>query len=299
MNKDLAGKVAVVTGGASGIGLGAVELFARHGAKVVVADVNAERGDALAERLGGAVRFRRADVSNADDVQAVVDMAVSEFGGLHVMFNNAGVSGPVHSRFLDDDLSDFQGIIGVNLLGAMLGSQRAGRHMAKNGGGSIINTASIGASVPSFGVMTYRASKAAIIQFTKSLAIDLGEYGIRVNSVSPGNIATQMATFSSPGMDPALVERIRLAMLEHQSTAQPLKRQGTVEDIAQAALFLASDRSAHITGQDIIVDGGRSVGDAVNRMERIKATIADVMASHASLERSGRAAPIASPATSS
>ena len=117
----------MVTGGACGIGRGAVELFARHGAEVVVADVDAERGAALAERLGGAVRFQRA--------------------------------GPAHSRFLDDDLSDFQGIMGVNLLGAMLGSQRAGRHMAKNGGGSIINTASIGASVPSFGVMTYRASK--------------------------------------------------------------------------------------------------------------------------------------------
>lgn len=277
--QELAGKVAIVTGGASGIGRGAVELFVEQGAKVVIADQHAERGEALTKQLGEATLFKRADVSNPDDVQAIVDTAVSEFGGLHIMFNNAGISGAAHSRFLDDDLKDFHRVMGVNLLGVMLGCQRAGRHMAKNGGGSIINTASIAARVPSFGVMAYRASKAGIVQFTKSLAIDLGEYDIRVNSVSPGNVSTEMTAFSSPNMNPALVERIRLAMLAHQTTAQPLKRHASIDDIAQAVLFLASDRSAHITGHDVVVDAGSSLGDPSNQMDVIMATIANVIAS--------------------
>lgn len=285
MTQELAGKVAVVTGGASGIGRRAVGLFVEHGAKVVIADVHAERGEEAVRQLGDGAIFKRTDVSSAGDIQAAIDAAVSEFGGLHIMFNNAGISGTMHSRFLDDDLSDFHRVMEVNLLGVMRGCQCAGRHMAKHGGGSIINTASIAAHLPSFGLMTYRASKTAIVLFTKSLAIDFGEFGIRVNSVSPGNVATEMTTFSSPGMNPTLVERIRLAMLEHQTTAQPMKRQGTVDDIAQAVLFLASERSAHITGLDMVVDAGHSLGNSVNQMEIIKATIAKVVESFSRTEQ--------------
>jgi NAD(P)-dependent dehydrogenase (short-subunit alcohol dehydrogenase family) len=135
-------------------------------------------------------RFKRTDVSNAEDVQALVDFAVAEFGGLHIMFNNAGIGGINANRFIDDELQDFQRVININLLGVMLGSQRAARYMAKHGGGSIINTTSISALKAGFGVMTYRASKAAVVHFTKCIAIDFAEYGVRVNCIAPGNIPT-------------------------------------------------------------------------------------------------------------
>ena len=139
MGTELSGKVAIVTGGASGIGRATAQLFAEQGAKVVVADVAEEEGEALATGLGEAVAFRRTDVSDAEEIQALVDFAVDSFGGLHVMVNNAGVSSSFR-RFLRDDLRDFDRVMAVNLFGVVVGTQRAGRHMAEHGGGSIINT---------------------------------------------------------------------------------------------------------------------------------------------------------------
>ena len=279
MSEELAGKVAIVTGGASGIGRGIVELFVREGAKVMIADVNPERGEALAARLGAAVRFKRTDVSSPDDIQALVDKTVSELGALHIMVNNAGISGAFCSRFLEDELTDFHKVIGVNLLGVMVGSQRAARHMAKNGGGSIVTIASSAATLAGYGVMSYRASKAAVVQFSKAIAIDLAEYGIRVNCISPSRIATDMAVFSAPDMAPGVVERVKKAIATVQMSNQPLKRQGTPLDVAQAAVFLGSDRSAQITGIVLPVDGGTTAGDAVNRFEQVMAARASALAS--------------------
>jgi NAD(P)-dependent dehydrogenase (short-subunit alcohol dehydrogenase family) len=245
MAQELSGKVAIVTGGASGIGRATVELFVEEGAKVVIADVDGARGEEVAAKLGGAVAFKRTDVANAEEVQGLVDFAVARFGGLHVMFNNAGMSGSMGPRFLDDELTDFQRVMAVNLFGVMVGSQRAARHMAKNGGGSIINTSSIAALKAGVGVMTYRASKAAVIQFSKSIAIDLGEYGVRVNCIAPGLIPAGMTTY-----DVASVAR----------AIQPLKRDGLPRDVANAALYLASERSAQVTGIVLTVDGGATVG---------------------------------------
>src|SRR6266702_3773205 len=163
MAAELSGKVAIVTGGATGLGRANVELFLKEGAQVVIADVNDTRGEELAKSLGKAVLFKQADVSNAEQVQALVDFAVARFGGLHIVVNNAGIGGATHQRFLDDDLQDFQRVIGVNLLGVMLGTQRAARHMARSGGGSIINNSSIAAIKAGFGVMIYRAAKAAVV----------------------------------------------------------------------------------------------------------------------------------------
>src|SRR5882762_5393266 len=177
MAEELSGKVAIITGGASGLGRATVELFAKEGAKVVIADVDAARGEALAQTLGDATLFKRTDVTNADEVQALVDFAVARFGGLDVMFNNAGIPGSTHPRFLDDPLTDFQRMMDVNLLAVMLGTQRAARHMAQHGGGSIINNSSIAAIKAGFGVIIYRAAKAAVVHFTKCVAIDLAEYG--------------------------------------------------------------------------------------------------------------------------
>src|SRR5262250_615144 len=158
MGQELSGKVAIVTGGASGIGRATVELFVEEGAKVVIADVDAARGEEVAAKLGAAAAFKRTDVANADEIQELVDFAVSRFGGLHVMFNNAGISGSMSRRFLDDELNDFERVMAVKLFGVMVGSQRAARHMVRHGGGSIINTSSIAGINAGGGVMTYRAS---------------------------------------------------------------------------------------------------------------------------------------------
>jgi len=279
MAAELSGKVAIVTGGASGLGRSTVELFLKEGAKVVIADVD-KRGEELARALGEAALFKRTDVANADDVQAVVDFAVTRFGGLHVMVNNAGISGATYDRFLDDELKDFERMMGVNLLGVMLGTQRAARHMARSGCGSIINTSSIAALKAGFGVMTYRAAKAAVVHFTKSVAIDLAEYGVRVNCIAPGHIRTEMTAYAIPGMTPEIIERLKQALIPVTDASRPLKRQGQAEDVAQAALYLASERAAQLTGVVLPVDGGVTAGDAVNHLREIFAARARVMGEH-------------------
>jgi NAD(P)-dependent dehydrogenase (short-subunit alcohol dehydrogenase family) len=261
--KELDGKVAVVTGGASGLGRATVERFLAEGARVLIADVEDERGQALAATLGPDAFFRRTDVSDPNQVGALVAAAVEKFGGLHVMVNNAGVSGTMHRRFLDDDLADFHRIMAVNVLGVMAGTRDAARHMAANGGGSIVNMTSIGGIQAGGGVMTYRASKAAVIQFTKSAAIELAYYEIRVNAIAPGNIRTPLLATSAVNMDPGEIERYEASIRETMRADRPLKREGTPDDIAEAALYFASDRSRYVTGTVLPVDGGTVAGKAI------------------------------------
>jgi NAD(P)-dependent dehydrogenase (short-subunit alcohol dehydrogenase family) len=223
---ELAGRVAIVTGGASGIGRGTVEKFVAEGARVVIADVDTDKGEALAAALGPDAFFCWTDVSEPDQVGALVTAAVEGFGGLHVMVNNAGVRDTTQRRLLDDDLADFHRVMAVDVLGVMTGTRDAARHMAANGGGSIINVTSVGGTQAGDGVMTCRASKAAVIQFTKSAAIELACHEVRVNAIAPGKMPT------------------------------PLKREGTPEDVAEAALYFASDRSRYVTGTILPVDGG-------------------------------------------
>ncbi|MGC1506941.1 SDR family oxidoreductase [Ketobacter sp. MCCC 1A13808] len=278
MGQDLAGKVAIVTGGAGGIGRATVELFVREGAKVVIADINDEQGESLASELGESAYYRRVDVSKADQMQALVDFTVEHFGGLHIMFNNAGISGAQHARFLDDDLSDFNKVVGINLFGVMAGSSSAGKYMSKNGGGVIINNASIAGLLPGQALMTYRATKAAMIMFSKSLAIDLAEYGIRVNCLAPGHIRTSLTAFSMPGMTEEQIERVKQAISPAFDSNQPLKRHGKPDDVAQTVLFLASDRAAQITGVVLPVDGGITAGDPVNHLREIQEARAQALA---------------------
>jgi NAD(P)-dependent dehydrogenase (short-subunit alcohol dehydrogenase family) len=173
MTASLAGKVAIVTGGASGLGRGIVERFVDAGAEVVIADLNDHDGEQLASECGSRAWFRHVDVALSEDVRGVVQAAADRFGGLDVMVNNAGISSTMHRSFLDDDLADFSKVKSVNVLGVMLGTREAARYMAANDGGSIINVASIGGLQAGGGVMTYRASKAAVIHFTKSVAAEL------------------------------------------------------------------------------------------------------------------------------
>jgi NAD(P)-dependent dehydrogenase (short-subunit alcohol dehydrogenase family) len=193
------------------------------------------------EELGA---FKRTDVADPDQVQGLVDFAVARFGGLQILCNNAGYAGTLGS-FLGDDFSDFDRAMKVNLLGTMVGSQRAARHMKDNGGGSIINISSIGGINAGPGVTSYRAAKAALIHLTKSNAVELGRYLIRVNCIAPAHIATAMTKYD---MGPVI------------ESSQPLPRRGQPEDVAYAALYLASDWSAQVTGVVLPVDGGTAAG---------------------------------------
>jgi NAD(P)-dependent dehydrogenase (short-subunit alcohol dehydrogenase family) len=264
---ELDGKVAIVTGGASGIGRGIVERFLAEGAKVVVADIETERGEALVATLGSGAVFQQTDVSEPEQVGALVAAAVEKFGGLHVMVNNAGISSPL-GRLLDDDLADFHRVMGVNVLGVMAGTRDAARHMAESGGGSIINMTSIGGIQAGGGVMTYRASKAAVIQFTKSAAIELARYEIRVNAIAPGSIPTPILGKSAAGMAPDDLAQFEARIRQGMRDDRPLKREGTTDDVAQAALYFATDRSCYVTGTVLPVDGGTSAGKVVRSKKR-------------------------------
>jgi NAD(P)-dependent dehydrogenase (short-subunit alcohol dehydrogenase family) len=260
---ELAGKVAIVTGGAAGIGRGIVQRFVAEGAAVVIADVDRDLGEELSAGLGPEAVFRRTDVSDPEQVGALVAAAVEKFGGLHVMVNNAGISHTMHRRFFDDDLAEFQRVMAVNVLGVMAGTRDAARHMAANGGGSIINVSSIGGIQAGGGVMTYRASKAAVIHFTKCAAIELAHYEVRVNTIAPGNIPTQIVAKSAAHMAPDEMERFEAAIRQTMRDDRPLKREGTPDDVAEAALYFATDRSRYVTGTVLPVDGGTVAGKVI------------------------------------
>jgi NAD(P)-dependent dehydrogenase (short-subunit alcohol dehydrogenase family) len=261
VSNELEGKVAIVTGGASGLGEGMARRFAAEGARVLIADVDRDAGAALAKDIGANALFAEADVSQLDQVSGLVTTAVERFGGLHVMVNNAGVSSTMHRSIFDDDLADFEKVMAVNVRGVMAGTRDAARQMRDAGvGGSIINITSIGGILAGGGVLTYRASKAAVIQFTKSAAIELAHYEIRVNAIAPGNIRTGIVRKSAAAADLEKLEEFEAKIRETMRNDRPLKREGTADDVAEAALYFATDRSRYVTGTVLPVDGGTVAG---------------------------------------
>lgn len=279
MAGELAGKVAIVTGAARGIGRGIAEVFVAEGARVVIADVMEEAGRATEAELGDAATFVRCDVSRRDEVQALVDHAVATFGGLHAMVNNAGISDNAYGRLLDDDFARFEPVMQINVLGVMLGTQIAARHMARNGGGAIVNISSISGMLPGHGLPVYRASKAAVQNFSQSAAIELGEHFIRVNAICPGNVPSDMGTFKdSPGADPVKLKRISDSVMEARLNHQLIRRPGAAEDIGHCAMYLACDRATYVTGQIFAVDGGATAG-------AVRSQINDIVAARTSAER--------------
>jgi len=248
----LAGKVALITGGASGIGAGTVRRFVEEGAQVIVADVQDEPGNALVTELGDATRFAHCDVTSETDVAAAVDLAVSAFGRLDVMFNNAGIIGAV-GPIADTTADAWDRTVAVLLRSVFLGMKHASRVMVPQHGGSILSTASTAGILGGLGPHAYTACKHAVIGLTKSVASELNQHGIRVNAIAPGGTVTAMTATAITG------DHTDIANATKQMAAtSPLGFAAEPSDIANAALYLASDEARNVTGHVLVVDAGQT-----------------------------------------
>jgi NAD(P)-dependent dehydrogenase (short-subunit alcohol dehydrogenase family) len=254
----LEGIRAVITGAASGIGEATARLFVAEGASVVMADIEDERGSRIAAELGQRCRYLHSDVAVEGAVDAAVDLAVADFGGLECVFNNAGVPGSA-GTIEEYDIASFDRTVAVHLRGVFLGIRAAARVMRPQGHGSIINTSSVAALTAGYAGHDYSACKAAILQLTRTAANELGEDGIRVNAILPGAVSTAIYGRAA-GLDAEQAQRTVDFMTVALSNAAPIRRAGTPADIAEAALWLASAGSAYVNGQAIVVDGGLTTG---------------------------------------
>ena len=245
----LAGKVALITGGAQGIGEGIARVFAEHGAKVIIADIQIDRGQKVAEKLGQSAQFVQLDVCDEAGWQRTIAAVMEQHRCLDILVNNAGsgIAGPIEKTAL----ADHRRIVDLNLDAVWLGIRSAVPAMSASGGGSIINISSIDGLVGVTNLSSYVATKFAVTGMTRSLAIELGNRNIRVNSIHPGIIETPLV---GPAGSPA---RKRL---DQAIARQPIQRMGQPRDIGYAALFFASDESAYCTGASLVVDGGHIAG---------------------------------------
>jgi NAD(P)-dependent dehydrogenase (short-subunit alcohol dehydrogenase family) len=258
----LEGKVAVITGAASGIGRATVDLFVAEGARVIAADVQEDKGAKIEfdhmDAHGGKAKFVRCDVMQEADIAAAVGAATAKFGRLDVLFNNAGVGG-VRETADGVTAEGFDSVMHLHVRAAMFGMKYAAPAMRKAGGGSIISTASIAGLRTGFGPLLYSTAKAAVIHMTHAAAAQLGPENIRVNCICPGMIATNIFA-ASFGIPSQLAEPRIEALAEANRNAQPIPRGGRGSDIAEAALYLASDGSGFVNGHALVVDGGITLG---------------------------------------
>lgn len=258
-SRRLVDKVALITGGTSGIGAATAQLFINEGAKVVIAGRSEEKGGTLAKQLGSAAHYVKADVTQEAEIAASIEQTVDRFGKLDILFNNAG--GPVGAPI--DQLNQTHIDYGVHLLlsSVILGTRYAIDHMKDNGGGSIINNSSVAAIRYRQGDVLYSALKAAVTHYTKMAGIELAPFGIRVNSISPGAIATPIF-YGGSGRANKLSDEENQRKMEkleaNLAKAVPLKKTGYAQDIAEAALYLASDAGRFVNCHDLVVDGGRT-----------------------------------------
>ena len=254
----LAGKVAAITGAASGFGRAAAQRFVAEGARVVVGDIQEDAGQAVAAALGDAAVFRRCDVTSEDDVAGLVDTAVEAFGQLDVMYNNAGIVGavgPISTMPLDE----WQLTLDIHLNGSFLGCKHAARVMMPRETGSIINMASTAGLLGGQGPHAYAVAKHGMIGLTKNVAAELCHFGIRVNCIAPAGMATAMV--ASLAGDPEAIEETKARLAK----TSPLKgRPGLAEDVANAALWLASDEAGYTSGLTLTTDAGLTTGSSTN-----------------------------------
>jgi NAD(P)-dependent dehydrogenase (short-subunit alcohol dehydrogenase family) len=252
----LNGKIALITGGAAGIGLAAAKLFVEEGAKVFLVDINAAQLDAAAREIeGDKVGTFTADVSDAAQARAYVQAAVDRFGRIDIYLANAGIEGQV-SPIVDHPPEAFDQVLAVNVRGVWLGIKHVTPVMAESGGGSIVITSSIAGVIGVAGLSPYIASKHAVIGIAKSAALELAPMGIRVNTVNPGQVETRMMRSIEEGAAPGNAAAVK----EGFEQQIPLGRYATPEEIARLMLFLASDESSYTTGSVHIADGGFTVG---------------------------------------
>lgn len=256
-SQRLVGKVALVTGGASGIGESIVRLFHKHGAKVCIVDVQDNLGQKVCESLGDApnVCFFHCDVTIEEEVRSAVDFAVEKFGTLDIMVNNAGLSGPPYHDIRNYDLSDFQKVMDVNVKGVFLGMKHAARIMIPHEKGSIVSVCSVAGVIGGLGPHAYTGSKHAVLGLNRNVAAELGKYGIRVNCVSPYGVPTGLSLRHLPED-----ERTEDALVGFRAfVAKSANLNGvdlTADHVANAVLFLASDEAGYISGDNLMVDGG-------------------------------------------
>lgn len=244
MKNRFEGKVALVTGGASGIGAATARLLVAGGAQVMIADLNADGAAALARELGTAAASVEVDVADYDQVEATVAKTVSTFGRLDILLNNAGIG--TLGRAPDIEVQDWKRVLAVDVDSIFFGCKAAIPRMREVGGGAIVNTASISGTHGDYGLGPYNAAKGAVVNYTRSLALDHAREGIRVNAVCPGPIETPLAA--------PLIEHPDIA--KEYARRIPMGRVGKPEEVATAAAFLASDEAAYITGAMLVVDGG-------------------------------------------
>ena len=270
MGDRLAGKTAVITGGASGIGEATVRRFVAEGAMVVVADIQVAAGRAVAASLGDAARFLACDVTVEDEVAAAVDLAVSTWGRLDVMFNNAGIVGAI-GPIADTTREAWLKTIDVLLNSVFYGSKHAARVMVPQRSGSIISTTSIAGVIGGVGPHGYTAAKTAVVGLTKSLASELNQYTIRVNAIAPGTIPTALTAHALAG------DRSNVAAVaEHARATNGMGIASDPMDIANAALYLASDEARLVNGHTLVVDAGRSTNGGSARFASAAAAMIDV-----------------------
>ncbi|OMO68467.1 Short-chain dehydrogenase/reductase SDR [Corchorus olitorius] len=251
--KRLEDKVAIITGGASGIGASTVHVFHENGAKVVIADIQDSRGQAIADKLGENVVFIHCDVSNEDDVRNLIDTTISKFGKLDIMYNNAGIMDrPVDGGIVNEIKSDLERLVGVNLIGAFIGAKHAARVMIPQRKGCILFTTSACTSIAGLSSHSYAASKYAILGLAKNLTPDLGQYGIRVNCISPYGVVTSMAE----GITEDQISKLENFLSDLGNLKGEILKP---ECVARAALYLASDEANYVSGLNLLVDGGFSV----------------------------------------
>jgi NAD(P)-dependent dehydrogenase (short-subunit alcohol dehydrogenase family) len=257
MGNRLEGKVAVITGGASGIGEGTVRRFVQEGARVLIGDLNEDGAQALAKELGDAAAARAVDVRREDQVAALMQDAVDRWGQLDCVFNNAGFGGAL-GPIDETSEADFDLTMDVLFKGVFFGVKHAAPILKKQGSGSIINTGSVAGIEGGIGPHIYGAAKAAVIFLSKSVALELAEHQVRVNAICPGFITTALATGKGQDNTDEHLDRFR----SRYANAQPIGRTGEPADIANTALWLASDESTFVTGQALVVDGGLITGKA-------------------------------------